>query len=420
MNNYKLYKLYGFLCAAFLAFTPANAARAADTPPVTIGYTQHYGSPLDEQLTGIAHDPLGNAFMVGNRLDPSASTYGIDGFVRKYDAFGALLWRRGKASASANGIATDKNGNSYIVGAYTAGAWPNQRDYIYLQSFNATGSPLWTKNFTIPVASDRTLLTANAIATTQDNNSIIILFEKAYYPYQNRQVFIRKYNLSGELLWESQASSTSSPYAARPSLATDADGNSYVAANSVAFQQWNTSLTRLDAQGTATWTVPFFPTSSTKLTYVHALAADSAGNVYLTGITRGNLAGDNKGSDDVFLRKYGPDGTALWTSQFGTDSSDYGNALTLDSAGNIYVAGSSMGSLNGTNRGGYDAFVRKYNASGKLVRGQQFGSSDFDIANAVRVGDDDAVYVGGNTNGNFGGTAKGKLDVYLRKYGLFR
>ena len=79
-----------------------------------------------------------------------------------------------------------------------------------------------------------------------------------------------------------------------------------------------------------------------------------------------------------------------------------------------------MGQLNGTNRGSYDAFVRKYTTSGQLVRGHQFGTSDFDIANAVRVGDDDAVYVGGNTYGNLGGTAKGGSDIYLRKYELFR
>jgi hypothetical protein len=418
MSNYKLYE---FFFAAFLVFALVNAARAADPPLVTIGYTKHYGSSLEEQLTGIAHDTLGNAFIVGNRVDPSASTYGIDGFVRKYDALGALLWRRDRASASTDGVTTDKSGNAYIVGSYTAGSWPTQRDYIYLQRFDSTGTPLWTKQFTIPVANDRTLLTANAIATIRDNNFIVILFEKAYYPYQNRQVFIRKYNVLGRLLWEKQVSATSSPYAARPSLATDADGNIYVAANSVAYQRWNTSLTRLNAQGIAAWTVPFFlPTNSTQLTYVHALAADSGGNVYLTGITRGSLDGENKGYDDVFLRKYGPDGTALWTKQFGTDSSDYGNDLTVDSAGNIYVVGSTMGQLIGSNRGSYDAFVRKYNTSGQLVRGQQFGTSAFDIANAVCVGDDDAVYVGGNTNGNLGGTAKGRLDIYLRKYELFR
>ena len=277
---------------------------------------------------------MDNAFIVGNRVDPSASSYGIDGFVRKYDALGALLWHRDRVSASTDGVTTDKNGNAYIVGSYTAGSWPTQRDYIYLQRFDSAGTPLWTRQFTIPVASDRTLLTANAIATDpRDNNFIVILFEKAYYPYQNRQVFIRKYNVLGGVLWEKQVSATSSPYAARPSLATDTDGNIYVAANSVAYQRWNSSLIRLNAQGIATWTVPFFPTGSTQLTYVHALAADNGGNVYLTGITRGNLVGANKGYDDVFLRKYGPDGAVLWTRQLGTDSDDYGNDITVDSAG---------------------------------------------------------------------------------------
>ncbi|MDD5273439.1 MAG: hypothetical protein PHU14_12050, partial [Methylovulum sp.] len=106
MNNYKCYT---FLCAALLVFTSANAVRAADTPLVTIGYTKHYGSSLDEQLTGITHDSLGNAVIVGNSVDSSASTYSIKGFVRKYDALGALLWRRDRALASTDGVTTDKN-----------------------------------------------------------------------------------------------------------------------------------------------------------------------------------------------------------------------------------------------------------------------------------------------------------------------
>lgn len=418
MKNCRFYELF---CAVFFVLALAGTARAADPPLVTVGYTRHYGSSLEEQLTGIAHDPSGNAFVVGNSVDPGASSSGIDGFVRKYDTLGALLWHRGKVSASTDGVTTDNNGNPYIVGSYTAGSWPAERDYIYLQSFDSTGNPLWTKQFTVPVASDRTLLTANAIATDpRGNNFIVILFEKAYYPYQNRQVFVRKYNVSGGLLWEKPVSAASSPYAARPSLAIDADGNIYVAANTVSFQQWNTSLIRLNAQGIAAWTVPFFPTSSTRLTYVHALAADTGGNVYLTGITRGNLVGENQGYDDVFLRKYGPDGTALWTKQFGTSSDDYGNDLTVDLTGNIYVVGSSMGGLHGTNQGSYDAFVRKYSTDGKLLRGRQFGTSDFDIANAIGVDDDDAVYVGGNTTGNLGGAAKGRVDIYFRKYQVFQ
>ena len=417
MNNYKLYQ---FVSAALLVFAVVTAARAGDTPLVTIDYTKHYGSALDEQVTGIANDAFGNAFIAINSVNLGASINGFDGIVRKYDAFGTLLWQQRKVSASTDGVTTDKNGNSYIVGSYTAGVWPKQSDYIYLQSFNSTGDALWTKKFTVPVVADRTLLTANAIANTQDNKFILILFEKAYYPYQNRQVFIRKYNVLGGLLWEKQVIETSSPYAARPSLATDANGNIYVAANSVAFQKWNSSLIRLNAQGVATWAAPLLLTSANQLTYVHALAADNDGNFYLTGITKGSLGGENKGYDDVFLRKYGPDGSEQWTRQFGTDRSDYGNGLSLDSVGNSYVVGSTMGQLHRPNLGNYDAFVQKYNTSGQLVRGRQFGGSEFDIAKVVHVGDDGAVYVGGNTYGNIGGKAKGKSDVYLRKYGQFK
>jgi len=417
MENCRFYELF---CAVFFVLVLASTARAAEPPLITVGYTRHYGSSLEDQLTGIAHDSLGNVIVVGNRVDPSASSYSVDGFVRKYDALGALRWDANKVSASTDGVTTDNNGNLYIVGSYTAGSWPSERDYIYLQSFDSTGNPLWTKQFTVPVASDRTLLTANAIATDpRGDNFIVILFEKAYYPYQTRQVFVRKYTVSGGLLWEKPVSSTSSPYAARPSLAIDAAGNIYVAANNVYFQQWNTHLNRLNAQGVVTWTAPFFPTSSAWLTYVHALAADTGGNLYLTGITRDNLVGVNKGSYDVFLRKYGPDGTALWTKQFGTGSADYGNDLTIDSTGNLYVVGSSMGGLSGTSQGSYDAFVRKYSTDGKLLRGRQFGTSEFDIANAIDV-DDEVVYVGGNTTGNLGGAAKGRLDIYFRKYEVFQ
>jgi hypothetical protein len=45
MNNFKLYQ---FVSAALLVFAVVTASRAGDTPLVTIDYTKHYGSALDE------------------------------------------------------------------------------------------------------------------------------------------------------------------------------------------------------------------------------------------------------------------------------------------------------------------------------------------------------------------------------------
>jgi hypothetical protein len=51
----------------------------------------------------------------------------------------------------------------------------------------------------------------------------------------------------------------------------------------------------------------------------------------------------------------------LRKEQLGTSRSEVGSAAT-DIDGNIYVAGSTGGSLGGTNRGGRDAFVAKFAA----------------------------------------------------------
>ena len=49
----------------------------------------------------------------------------------------------------------------------------------------------------------------------------------------------------------------------------------------------------------------------------------------------------------------------------GTSSDDYGNGVTTDSSGNIYVTGKTEGGLDGNiNSGREDIFLVKYNSSG--------------------------------------------------------
>ena len=54
-----------------------------------------------------------------------------------------------------------------------------------------------------------------------------------------------------------------------------------------------------------------------------------------------------------------------WTKQLGTSSHDWGNGVTTDSSGNIYVTGYTDGGLDGnTTSGGTDIILVKYNSSG--------------------------------------------------------
>ncbi len=86
----------------------------------------------------------------------------------------------------------------------------------------------------------------------------------------------------------------------------------------------------------------------------------------MTGSTGGGLDGNtSSGNYDIFLLKYNSSGTKQWTKQLGTSSGDYGNDVTTDSSGNIYVTGDTWGGLDGNkNSGSNDIFLIKYNSSG--------------------------------------------------------
>src|SRR5262249_26410795 len=87
----------------------------------------------------------------------------------------------------------------------------------------------------------------------------------------------------------------------------------------------------------------------------NAVAIDAAGNAYLTGTFYGTVDFDpgpgtynltrskRRGGDssiDAFLWKITSAGSFVWAVALGGPKSDSGNAIHLDAAANVYVAGS--------------------------------------------------------------------------------
>lgn len=145
-------------------------------------------------------------------------------------------------------------------------------------------------------------------------------------------------------------------------------------------------------------------------------AVDAAGNVYVAGSTSGDLASENAGMSDGYLRKYDASGRIEWETQFGSDDQDTVTDLALDSDGDVYLVGVTAGTLpGGTSTGGNeDAYVVKYSANGVRQLTWQFRGLDDNGSNAatsVAVDGSGNIYVAGTTSG--GPTAKG---VFLRKY----
>jgi hypothetical protein len=127
------------------------------------------------------------------------------------------------------------------------------------------------------------------------------------------------------------------------------------------------------------------------------VAVDHAGEVYVTGATGGDLDGNiSAGGDDVFVTKYGADGTKRWTRQLGSSEYEATGGLAVDSANNIYVTGSSKGSLDGNaSAGDAEIFVTQYGPDGSRRWTQLLGFSGTDSGVGVAVDGDGIIYVAG-------------------------
>lgn len=209
-----------------------------------------------------------------------------------------------------------------------------------------------------------------------------------------------------------------------------AEGNLYVAGDTIGVLpgQTNTNLndrdafvSRFDTLGNLTWTRQFGASPAAE-DVANAVAADGSG-VYVVGTTRGTLPQQSSvGGFDVFIRKYDANGLELWTRQFGTLATDEGLAVAANASG-VYVVGvvdcCAASLIPGQpSFGSSDAFIRKYDGNGNVQWTRQFGTGDRDIAMGVAV-DATGVYVTGETGGALGPPPLGGLrDGFLRRYDL--
>ena len=127
-------------------------------------------------------------------------------------------------------------------------------------------------------------------------------------------------------------------------------------------------------------------------------AADSyldtlTGNLYVCGA--GELASNPHGTD-LIVMKYRPDGTRAWVNGFsGTGSSptDMAQAVAVDSAGNVYIAGKA------NNTDFDDAAWAKYDSNGDELWHKSSGLSGNDEAFGIAIGKAGDVYICGTDSG---------------------
>ncbi|MFA6269050.1 MAG: hypothetical protein WC652_04505, partial [archaeon] len=185
--------------------------------------------------------------------------------------------------------------------------------------------------------------------------------------------------------------------------------------------------------------------ASSEATHV---SVDSSGNVYVTGNFDANSLGfgndvnlTNQGGHDFFVVKYDSSGVAQWAKGpgVGATQADYGQSVSVDATGNVYLAGlffsDELGfgnDVNLTNKSSAtyyaDFFVVKYNSGGVVqwAQGPADGAGAFtEQAASVFVDSGGNIYLAGDfyttSSVGFGNGVslpwRGSEDFFVVKYG---
>jgi hypothetical protein len=182
-------------------------------------------------------------------------------------------------------------------------------------------------------------------------------------------------------------------------------------------------LTKLSGiDGSPTGVLSVNQQASTGTTTAQNTVVDSSGNVYVIGTATGDFGSQlNQGSQDVYLTKYDSAGNQTWSKLLGSGGSASGYGLALDPSGGVVVTGATTADLTTTSvaDGNNDSFVARYDASGNQTWIKQIQTLATNQANSVSVDASGNIYIGGSVSGGVigaGQTSQGKGDAYLAKF----
>src|ERR1035441_8486015 len=132
-----------------------------------------------------------------------------------------------------------------------------------------------------------------------------------------------------------------------------------------------------------------------------AVAADSSGNTYITGLTAANnlpvksaVQATFGGATDAFVAKFDSLGALVYCTYLGGSGYDAGLAIAVDGSGSAYVAGQTYSTnfpiagtpVQGSAAGGGDAFIAKLGPGGnQLIYSTLLGGSNTDIAQGLAI-----------------------------------
>jgi Beta-propeller repeat len=423
----------------------SGSGTATDKAPVVsvdcvtqwTGTKQLGGLGAESSGYSVAVDASGNVYVVGDtsgRLDGNPLVGTNDLFITKYNASGVKQYTKtlGAELATTFGrsVAIDPSGNVYVAG-YTNGKLgidPNVGIYdAFVVKYNSNGDSLYIKQlgvagavtagFSVAVDANLNVYVSGTTSGTLGNSPKKGVADS----------FVAKYDSNGDLKGTWQLGGGAGTGTAGRSVAVDSSGNVYVAGETSGNLDVNTLtgttdsfVIKYNSAGILQYCLQRGVASAD--TYGKSVAVDSRGNVYVAGDSTGGLDGNSSyGFSDYFITKYDNSGAWQFTNQLGAGSeTTLGNAVAVDSVGNVYLTGETTGVLyRDPLTGSKDLFVAMFNASGATLYLHQLGVAlQATIGQSVAVDASGNAYVVGTTLGGLSGNVltPGLSYFYVTKY----
>lgn len=376
----------------------------------------------------------------------------------------------GTSGEGGESIAIDHSGNIYTVGQFagTPDFDPGSGLYnmtatgstadAFITKFDASGNFLWARQFggpgsdvcfDIAVDSAGNIYTAGMFQDSVDFNPGPGVLNK-YSSNSGRNTFVTKMDGNGTLLWVAAWDTTANSQADGYSIILDSIGNVFVAGGfegTVDFNPADSStysmtvgqgsyLVKLDNAGNFLWARQLGGIGVGGSTDV---VLDSVNNIYLTGSFQGTADFDpgvgvsnliSAGQSDIFVCKLDSAGSYIWAKKLGGTVSDFGVALAVDGAGNVYSTGQfgntadfdpGTAVYNLTAPGNYSAYISKLDANGNFTWAKVIAYNSYG-GDIVLDGSANVYTTGAASGGDFDPgpgsypiNAVGVTDVYIHK-----
>jgi hypothetical protein len=349
----------------------------------------------NERASSIAIGLSGNIFITGYTMSSSAGDY----MTIKYRPDGDTAWTRryngtGNGYDFANWVAVDDQDNVYITGYSRALSYQND---IATVKYDSSGTQLWVAQF---AGSGNYNDEGNKVIAGNDGYIYVTGTINPFGSGTRYDYVTIKYNpLNGDTIWARTYNGTADSSDIARDIEVDAIGNVYVTGSSRNIGTLSDIVTiKYDSSGIEQWVETYNNPDTSGNDGGYGIELDGSGNIYVAGQSQGQGTGT-----DIVLLKYDSDGSLQWASRYDGGINDYdtpsdqdgGKCMTVDTYGNIYIAGCSRGTTSWN-----DFITLSYNPDSTLKWAVTYNCCDStDYGLAVAADDSGNVYTIGRSIG---------------------